>query len=126
MENLLFRCKKHKILCGIAHTDLFEYCDMYGYDYEDFFRRMAENNIFWEMNVSYDSIHHYREHQYVKDFMTDESKIALVKNSGVYVSIGFDGHRLEDYDGFRVHEMYDFLKENGIKTIDEVLGRVSC
>ena len=36
-------CKKHKILCGIAHTDLFEYCDMYGYDYEDFFRKMAEN-----------------------------------------------------------------------------------
>ena len=119
-------CKKHKILCGIAHTDLFEYCDMYGYDYEDFFRKMAENNIFWEMNVNYDSIHHYREHQYVKDFMTDESKIALVKSSGVYVSIGFDGHRLEDYDGFRVYEMYDFLKENGIKTIDEILGRVSC
>ena len=69
------------------------------------------------MNVNYDSIHHYREHQYVKDFMTDESKIALVKNSGVYVSIGFDGHRLEDYDGFRVYEMYDFLKENGIKTV---------
>ena len=119
-------CKKHKILCGIAHTDLFEYCDMYGYDYEDFFRKMAENNIFWEMNVSYDSIHHYREHPYVKDFMTDESKIALVKNSGVYVSIGFDGHRLEDYDGFLVHEMYDFLKKNGIKTIDEILGQVSC
>jgi hypothetical protein len=25
------------------------------------------------MNISYDSIHHYREHPYVKDFMTDES-----------------------------------------------------
>ncbi len=116
-------CKKHKILCGIAHTDLFEYCDMYGYDYEDFFRKMAENNIFWELNVSYDSIHHYQEHQYVKDFIADENKIALVKNSGIYISIGFDGHRLEDYDAYRVHEMYDFLKEKEIKTIDEILGK---
>lgn len=95
---------------------------MYGYDYEEFFKKMAENNIFWEMNVSFDSIHKYREHQYVKDFMADENKIELVKRCGVYVSVGFDGHRLEDYDGYRVHEMYDFLKQKGIKTADELFG----
>ena len=26
----------------------------------------------------------------------------------------------EETDGFRVHEMYDFLKEKGIKTVDEL------
>lgn len=121
-KDLFDFCRRHKILCGIAHTDMFEYCDMYGYDYEEFFKEMAENKIFWEMNVSYDSIHRYHEHPYVKDFMADEKKIAIIKNSGVYVSVGFDGHRLEDYDGYRVHRMYDFLKEKGIKTVDEILG----
>ena len=39
-------CKKLGISCGVAHTDLFAYCDMYGYDYQSFFQKMAENNIF--------------------------------------------------------------------------------
>ena len=32
-ENLFEFCNKLGILCGIAHTDLFAYCDMYGFDY---------------------------------------------------------------------------------------------
>lgn len=111
-------CKKLGILCGIAHTDLFAYCDMYGYDYREFFAEMAKNNIFWEMNVSYDSIHKYREHQYVLDFMNDSKKQQIIKDAGVYISIGFDSHRDDDYDGFKVHEMYDFLKKHNIKTAD--------
>ena len=47
------------IMCGIAHTDLFKYCDMYGFEYTEFFEKMAQNNMFWEMNVTYDSIHKY-------------------------------------------------------------------
>lgn len=117
--NLIKFCKELKIPCGIAHTDMFAYCDMYGYDYEEFFGQMAEAGIFWEMNVSYDSIHRYREHEYVKEFMKDSRKADIVKKSGLCVSVGFDSHRFEDYDGFKVHEMYDFLKNNKIRIIDE-------
>ena len=119
--NLIEFCKNIGILCGIAHTDLFEYCDMYGYDYCEYFKKLAENNIFWEMNVSYDSIHKYREHKYVFDFINDKEKIAIVKKSGLRLSIGFDSHRHEDYDGFRVHEMYNFLKNNSIPTIEDLI-----
>lgn len=120
-KNLISYCKGLGILCGVAHTDLFAFCDIYGYDYKWFFSQMAENEIFWEMNVSYDSIHEYREHAYVSEFMNNREKIELIKKCGVYVSVGFDSHRCEDYDGFRVHQMYDFLKNNGIKTADELI-----
>lgn len=119
-DKLFEFCDKMGILCGIAHTDLFAYCDMYGLDYVEFFNKMGKNKIFWEMNVSYDSIHKYKEHQYVIDFMKDAQKQRIIRDAGVYVSVGFDGHRYEDYDGSKVHEMYDFLKQNHIKTIDEI------
>ena len=109
------------ILCGVAHTDLFKYCDMYGYDYETFFSKMAQNNIFWEMNISYDSIHKYKEHTYVFDFMKDNAKMEIIKNSGVAISIGSDSHSCEEYDAFGLYQMYDFLKANHFKTFDELL-----
>ena len=82
---------------------------------------MAQNNIFWEMNVTYDSIHKYIEHQYVLDFINDRKKQKIIKDAGVYISVGFDSHRCEDYDGHKVHEMYRFLKQNKFNTIDEIL-----
>jgi len=118
--NLFEFCDKLGIRCGIAHTDLFAYCDMYGYDYEEFFKTMAEKGIFWEMNVSYDSIHRYNEHKYVFDFINDKKKSEIVKKSNVYISVGFDSHKYEDYDGFKVHQMYDFLKKNSFNTADEL------
>ena len=45
----------------------------------------------------------------------------LKSNAGVYISIGFDSHKYEDYDEYKVHEMYDFLKQNNFKMIDELL-----
>lgn len=119
--NFIEFCKEFPIICGIAHTDLFQYCDMYGFDYEEFFKSLAENNIFWEMNVTYDSIHRYKEHQYVKDLMNDKTKQDIVRKSGVYISVGSDSHRYEDYVGNKIHDMYDFLKENGFKTVNELL-----
>ncbi len=116
--NLFGFCDKLGIRCGIAHTDMFAYCDKYGYDYRTFFAEMAKRQIFWEMNVSYDSIHRYREHGYVKDFMADPGKQSIVRDAGVYISVGFDGHRREDYDGYRVHRMCDFLQENGFRLAD--------
>ena len=112
--------KQLGIPCGIAHTDLFAYCDKLGYPYLEFFRKMAAAGIFWEMNVSYDSIHQYREHAYVADFVADKQKQKIVREAGVLISVGFDGHRCEDYDGARVARMVDFLRNAGIRTADEL------
>jgi len=117
-NDLFAFCKKLGIPCGIAHTDLFKYCDARGYDYQTFFSKMAENNIFWEMNVSYDSIHKYKEHQYVLDFINDKEKLEIVKKTGVVVSIGSDCHRCEEYSGFQLHAIYTFLKKKEIKIFD--------
>lgn len=119
--NLIGFCKNTGIMCGIAHTDLFEYCDIYGFDYYEYFKKLEENNIFWEMNVSYDTIHRYKEHKYVADFVNDKEKIEIVKKSGLCISVGSDCHRHEDYDGFMVHNMYDFLKNNSIRTVEDLL-----
>lgn len=119
--NLFEFCDKMGILCGIAHTDLFVYCDMYGFDYIEFFNTMAKKNIFWEMNVSYDSIHKYNEHQYVLDFMKTPEKQKIIKEAGLCLSIGFDSHNHEEYDGYKVHEIYDFLRQNNFKTVCEIL-----
>ena len=96
---------------GIAHTDLFGYCEKKGLDPLTFFKRMAQAGMFWEMNVSYDSIHHYREHEYVKEFMRNEEQQRIIRESGVRVTVGFDGHRVEDYLPERVRAMNDFLRD---------------
>ena len=102
-------------LVGVAHTDLFAHIAKLGEDPLDYFTRMAEQNIFWEMNVSYDSIHGYREHKYFLDFFADEGKQEIVRRSGVRVSVGFDGHRVEDYLPDRVAGYCKKLTELGIK-----------
>ena len=38
--------------------------------------------IAWKMNVTYDSIHGYREHPYVLDFMKDKDKQQIIKDAG--------------------------------------------
>jgi len=66
------------------------------------------------MNVNYDSIHGYHEHQYVKRFFTDKEQQEIVKDAGLYVSVGFDGHRMEDYLVKRVKDANDFILSEGI------------
>jgi len=87
---------------GIAHTDLFSYCKKMGYDEYEFFKKLKDNHIFWEMNVTYDSVHGYHEHQYVKDFRTSKYQQDLIRNVGLTISVGFDGHRMEEYRVDRV------------------------
>ena len=111
-------CEKMGRRCGIAHTDLFAFCDMYGLDYESFFTEMAERGIFWEMNINLDSTHKYREHEYVREFLGNPERVALVKRAGTAISIGFDSHRHEEYNGERVHRANALLKELGLKTAD--------
>ncbi len=99
---------------GIAHTDLFSFIQTLGEKPLDYFKRMADCNIFWEMNVSYDSIHKYREHAYVLEFFRNEEQQAIVRESGVKLSIGFDGHRVEDYLPQRVADFCKKVEEIGI------------
>lgn len=87
---------------GLAHMDLPAYIHSKGLDSDDFFKKMNEQNIFWELNVNYDSKHNFNEHQYVKDFFGNNNLIDAVKKSGMKMSVGFDGHCLEDYDADRV------------------------
>lgn len=103
--------------CGIAHTDLPAYAQKKGYDLLDFFSRMAKEGIFWELNVNYDSIHNYREHVYVKKFFEDKALQDIVRKSGVKLSVGFDGHRLEDYLPKRISDCCQQLEELGIPMV---------
>lgn len=115
--DLIGFCKSLGIPCGIAHTDLFEYCQTNGIEISEFFSQLAQNGIFWEMNVNYDSIHGYHEHEYVKKFIASEYQQKVVKDSGLCISVGFDGHRHADYAPSRVLTMNEFLNEKGIKTL---------
>ena len=107
------RCKCKNI--GIAHTDMFTFINDIGEDPYRYFKRMAEQGIFWEMNVSFDSIHKYREHAYMLEFFRNEEQQAIVRESGVRLSVGFDGHRVEDYLPERVADSCRRITEMGIK-----------
>ena len=100
---------------GVAHTDLFTFIKAIGEEPYRYFKRIAEQNIFWEMNVSYDSIHHYREHPYMLEFFRNEEQQAIVRESGVRLSVGFDGHRVEDYLPERVADYCRRITAMGIK-----------
>lgn len=100
---------------GVAHTDMFAFIERRGEDPLDYFSRMAEQNIFWEINVSYDSIHNYRQHGYMLKFFEDEAQQEIVRKSGVRVSVGFDGHKVEDYLPERVKDYCRKLTEAGIR-----------
>ena len=100
---------------GVAHTDLFAHAERLGIKPIDYFKRMADENIFWEMNVSFDSIHKYREHAYMLKFFSDEVQQEIIRESGVRVSVGFDGHRVEDYLPERVKDYCLKLEKMGIK-----------
>lgn len=108
---------------GIAHTDIFGYIEKRGFDPAVYLNSLADRGMFWELNVNYDTIHNHREHQYVKTFMNSELQQRIVKDSGLFVSVGFDGHRMEDYDVKRVREANDFLETNGINNAVDLIIR---
>lgn len=112
--DLITYSQRLKCPTGIAHTDLFGFMKAKGVRPEVYLKELAEKNIFWEMNVNYDGIHGFHEHQYVKDFVADEEQRRLVRQAGLFVSVGFDGHRMGEYDVRRVREMCEFLEKEGI------------
>ena len=103
---------------GIAHTDLIGLARQLGEDPTAFLRRFAEKDIFWEMNVSYDSIHNYREHAYVLRLKESEEEQEMVRRSGIRLSVGFDGHRVEDYRPDRVRDMCAWLEEKNLPLVE--------
>ncbi len=104
---------------GVAHTDLLSFIKKRGEDPLEYLSRMAEQNIFWEMNVSFDSIHKYHEHEYMLRFFESKEEQQLVRRSGVRLSIGFDGHRIEDYLPQRVQDYCKRVQDMGIKLVFE-------
>lgn len=118
-ENPIEFLTQFKIPTGIAHTDLFDYCNKTERNPQEFFEAMAKENIFWEMNVNYDSIHSYREHGYVAEFMENKEQQKIIRSIGVMLSVGFDGHKVEDYLPERVKDMCKKLES--FKSAEEIL-----
>jgi len=109
------RCGCSKV--GLAHADLFAYMDKKGYNHDEFLKNMADANVFWELNVNYDSIHGYRILEYVNEFLNSAERIKKIKKSGVKLGVGFDSHRLEDYDINRVSEVCKRLEKLGVPMV---------
>ena len=104
---------------GIAHTDMFGFIEKSGFDAYSYFRRMRDENIFWELNVNHDSTHKWRTHAYVDELLGNEERLAVVREAGVRLSVGFDLHNLKDYDTERVKEYCSRVSRAGIKLIYE-------
>ena len=100
---------------GFAHIDIFELSEK---DQVDAAQVMVENNIFWEINMNYDRIHGYREHQYCIDLMSDPEKQAHVRDAGLALSVGSDNHILLDYKKERIYSACDFISEHGLRMVN--------
>lgn len=107
--------KRCKCPCGIAHTNMFAFIDSIGEKPIDYFSKMAEENIFWEMNVNLDTIHKGNVHAYMLKFFEDEEQQDIIRRSGVRLSIGFDGHRVYDYKPERIKDYCRRVTDMGIK-----------
>ena len=104
---------------GIAHTDMFAFIRSIGEEPYRYFRRMAEAGIFWEINVNYDSLHNFKTHDYVTEFFKNKEQQAIVKKSGVRLSVGFDGHIAAEYKAAKVQSACKLIKDMGIHLVFE-------
>ncbi|MBE5869632.1 MAG: PHP domain-containing protein [Lachnospiraceae bacterium] len=104
---------------GIAHTDMFAFIASRGEDPLDYFTRMAQQGIFWEMNVNLDNVHRGYEHPYMLEFFESREQQEIVRKSGVRLSVGFDGHRVSDYKPNRIADYCTRIGEMGIKLMFE-------
>lgn len=114
-NDLFAYAKRCGCKCGIAHTDMFRFIESRGEDPLEYFSRMAENDIFWEMNVNLDTIHKGNVHKYMLNFFEDENQQRIIRESGVRLSVGFDGHRVYDYKPQRIADYCKRITDMGIK-----------
>ncbi len=99
---------------GVAHTDLFTFIQSRGEDPLAYFTKMAEHEIFWEMNVNLDTIHKGHEHAYMLRFFESPEEQEIVRRSGVKLSVGFDGHNVQDYKPRRIADYCQKISHMGI------------
>lgn len=104
---------------GIAHTDMFTFIRKLGVEPLAYFTQMAQAGIFWEMNVNLDTIHKGHVHEYMLRFFETPEEQAIIRKSGVRLSVGFDGHRIEDYKPNRIKEYCNRITAMGIKLVFE-------
>lgn len=102
---------------GIAHTDMFAFIRSLGREPLDYFSQMAEQGIFWEMNVNLDTIHKGHQHAYMLEFFENPRQQEIVRKSGVKLSVGFDGHRVYDYKPERIADYCRRIEEMGIPLV---------
>ena len=102
---------------GVAHTDLFKFIASRGEEPYRYFRKMAENGIFWELNVNYDSLHSFKSHDYVTEFFKNKQQQEIVRRSGVKLSVGFDGHIAKEYKAQRVKTACQLINNAGIRLV---------
>ncbi len=114
-SNLFAFAKKAGCPVGIAHTDMFAFIRSLGMEPLAYFTQMAQKGIFWEMNVNLDTIHKGHEHGYMLRFFESPEEQEIIRKSGVRLSIGFDGHRIEDYKPERIKDYCNRVTEMGIK-----------
>lgn len=100
---------------GVAHTDMFSFIQSQGEEPHRYFRKMAENGIFWEINVNYDSLHGFKQHDYATEFFKNKTQQEIVKSSGVRLSVGFDGHIAKEYKAQRIRTACKLIKDAGIR-----------
>ena len=80
---------------------------------------MAENGIFWEINVNYDSLHGFKTHDYVTEFFKNKTQQEMVRKSGVRLSVGFDSHIAREYKPLKVQTACKLIKDMGIHLVFE-------
>lgn len=118
-NDLFAYAKRCGCVCGVAHTDMFEFIRSRGEDPLEYFTRMAEAGIFWEMNVNLDTIHKGHVHEYMLKFFEDKEQQRIARESGVRLSVGFDGHRVADYKPERIRDYCERISDMGIKLVFE-------
>ena len=90
-----FNCK-----AGLAHCDIFKLAERYGID---IFKTLREYDIFWELNTSGNYIYYY-------DFLTNQKKQQMVKDSGIAVSVGSDTHFIAEYRKKQIRRANELLQ----------------
>ncbi|MBQ8323503.1 MAG: PHP domain-containing protein [Clostridia bacterium] len=104
---------------GIAHTDLFAFIKSIGEEPFRYFRKLAEHNIFWEINVNLDSSHGFKAYDYATEFLKNKEQQDVVKKSGVRLSVGFDSHAIREYKPERIKSACTVIKNAGIHLVFE-------
>lgn len=113
-DDIFAFAKRCGCTAGIAHTDLFAFCERIGEDPFRFFRKLAENGIFWEINVNLDSHHEFKTHAYASEFLRNKTQQEIVRKSGARLSVGFDSHNIKEYKPDRVKTACKIIQGAGI------------